>query len=157
MKAEFTIDTCAINDFLQSNRNYDREVFKSHWSYIEQMCEEGGIISHTEVFDEIKNGGISVVQGWAKNNRKIFKDYSLPEESDLVTEIGNKFPEFLFQKKDTVAHADPWLIAQAKMNNLTIITSEKANNNTRLPYVAAQFGVECMDIVSFFKSRGFKA
>ena len=40
------------------------------------------------------------------------------------------------------------------INKLIIITSEKSNNQSGIPYVASQFGVETLGIVAFFKQRG---
>lgn len=156
MTPKYTIDASSINDFLQLNRMYDKEVFESPWKYIDQCCESGEIISHKEVYEEILIGGIDRVVKWAKSKNSLFKDYDLPAESDFITKIGEKYPDFLYQKKDGPVHADPWLIAQASINGLIIITSEKPNNQGKIPVVANEFGVKTVDIVNFFKERGIK-
>lgn len=156
MTSKYTIDTCSINDFLQLDRAYDREVFESPWKYIDECCDSGEIISHKEVYEEILLGGISELVKWAKSKNNFFKDYNLPEEAEFITKIGATFPNFLYQKKDVSMHADPWLVAQAHINGLTIITSEKGNNQSGIPFIANQFGVKTVDIVAFFKERGVK-
>lgn len=156
MVTKYTIDASSINDFLQLDRAYDKEVFASPWKYIDECCESGEIISHKEVYDEIMMGGIPDIMKWAKNKSNFFKDYDLPNEPDFISKIGERFPVFLYQKKESSVHADPWLVAQAKINRLIIITSEKRNNNSRIPYVADQFGVKTVDIVGFFKEKGIK-
>jgi len=156
MTPKYTIDASSINDFLQLDRAYDKEVFESPWKYIDQCCESGEIISHIEVHEEIMLGGIDRVVKWARMKNNFFKGYDLPSEADLITTIGEKYPLFLYQKKDISVHADPWLIAQASINKLIIITSEKPDNHRNIPYVANQFGVETVGIVTFFKQRGIK-
>ena len=156
MTPKYTIDASSINDFLQLDRAYDKEVFDSPWKYIDGCCESGEIISHKEVHEEILLGGIDGVVKWARSKNNFFKDYDLPAEADLITKIGEKYPNFLHQKKDVPVHADPWLIAQASINGLTIITSEKSNNQHGIPFVASQFGVETLGIVAFFKQRDIK-
>lgn len=60
-------------------------------------------------------------------------------------------------------HADPWLIAQAKCRNLTIISEEKLRNtsvvaNYKLPNVCSDplFNVPCMDLLGLVKEHGWK-
>lgn len=156
MKPRYTIDTCSINDFLQPGRAYDKRVFNSPWEHIDNCCDSGEIVSHQEVYEEIILGGVPEVIKWAKSKRDFFKDYNLPAEEEFIRKIGTKFPNFLYQKKDTVAHADPWLVAQAYLNKLTIITSEKGNNQSSIPFIANQFSVKTLDIVSFLKMRKVK-
>jgi len=156
MAPKYTIDACSINDFLQLDRAYDKEVFESPWKYIDQCCDSGEIISHQEIYEEILLGGVPEVIKWAKIKVDFFKDYNLPYEAEFITKIGSRFPNFLYQKKDMAVHADPWLVAQAHINGLTIITSEKNNNQSQIPFVASQFGVKSVDIVAFFKERGIK-
>lgn len=156
MTPKYTIDASSINDFLQLDRAYDKEVFESPWKYIDECCESGEIISHKEVYEEIQLGGIDRVVKWAKSKDNFFKDYNLPAEADLITKIGEKYPLFLHQKKDVPVHADPWLIAQASINKLVIITSEKPNKQSGIPFVANEFGVKTVGVVTFFKERGIK-
>ncbi|MCL4400074.1 DUF4411 family protein [Patescibacteria group bacterium] len=156
MATKYTIDTCSINDFLQPGRAYDRRVFTSAWDFIDQCCDSGEIISHREVYEEILLGNVLEVLKWARIKDNFFKDYDLPREADFITKIGEKFPNFLYQKKDTVAHADPWLVAQAYSNKLTIITSEKGNNQSSIPFIANKFGVKTLDIISFLKEKKIK-
>lgn len=156
MTTKYTIDTSSVNDFLQRGRVYDNEVFESPWKIIDKCCTSHEIVSHKEVYEEIMLGGIPEVIKWARSKSAFFEDYNLPEESDFITKIGAKFPLFLHQKKDVHVHADPWLLAQAHIGGLTIITSEKANNQTSIPYVARQFGINTVDIVGFFKEKKVK-
>lgn len=64
--------------------------------------------------------------------------------------------------KGTVA--DPWLIAVAAINHYTIVTFEKSNDGlndrnpskmAKIPDVAAEFGVETIDLYLMMRELGF--
>jgi hypothetical protein len=60
-------------------------------------------------------------------------------------------------------HADPWLVAQAKCQRLTIISEEKFTNTSvvahyKLPNVCRDplFDVPCLDLLGLVKQQGWK-
>ena len=146
--AKYTIDMDCLAAFFREDGSYNKKIFPSLWTKIENMFKDGTIISHREVFNEIKQGNDELV-AWAKDNRDAFKEYDLENETEIIRQIGNIEAKFTDQKKETV-HADPWLIAQAKVNNLTLITQEGHNG---IPRICKLVKVDCVNLIGFLKKE----
>ncbi|MDD2656863.1 MAG: DUF4411 family protein [Patescibacteria group bacterium] len=144
----YTIDINCFILFFRVDGFYNKNLFPSLWKKVEQMIDDGIIISHKEVYQEIIQGDDDLVI-WAKDHKKTFKDYDLENEPDVIKEIGRIDPKFTDQKKEG-AHADPWLIAQAKVNNITIITQE---NKKGIPRICKDLGINCVNMVEFIKKE----
>jgi hypothetical protein len=152
----YVIDTCSINEFLQIDRKYPKDVFKSLWDKVYDMMLSGEIISHEEVRLEIEDGGIADCVTWIKEPRHktIFKDYDYATETKIISTIGARYPDFLHQKKLKPFHADPWLVAQAKAQNLTVITEENQEKG-KIPDVCKFIGVDCVNILGLIRKNGW--
>ncbi len=148
----YTIDTGSLIKMFRDDSVYSKKHFKSLWENVSKLFSEGVIISHIEVFEEIKNGGIDDdLFIWAKANKGFFLDYDIPKETNVIADIGEKFMSFSHQKKEKSAHADPWLVAQAKSQGLTVITEEAKTGGEKIPKVCQEFGVDCIDLLGLIK------
>ena len=123
IETSYVIDT---STFIQIYKMYPKDIFQSLWLNLENSLNNETIISHQEVYQELlsKLDDLSV---WTKQRKKYFYQHDFLEESKIITKIGEKYENFIIKPKEF--YADPWLIAQAKVRNLKIITEEKANGN----------------------------
>jgi hypothetical protein len=136
-------------------KNYPRDIFTSLWDNFERMINEGSIVSSTEVFRELEKQDDEITS-WAKGNKKIFLKPTL-EEQNFVRQILAKHPHLV--KAGAILsgspEADPFVIAQAKAYDCTLVHREKFKPNShKIPAVCADFGVEeIYTIQDFFRKE----
>lgn len=157
IQPKYTIDTSALLALMNLGEKYEKETFKRLWQDICTLCDKGKIISHIEVHKEIKEGGVEDQILWAKEHKIIFQKYDLPAEGRIIQDIGSKganFVNFLEQGKQKSTHADPWLVAQAKLNNLILITEESPKKSS-IPIVCQGMGVKCVNLLGLMKEENW--
>ncbi len=155
---KYTIDTSSLLAMMNAGEKYDKEVFKKLWLDFQALCNTGKVVSHVEVQKEIKEGGVKDQVSWAKSYKQIFQRYNLPAEENVIREIGAKgghFVSFLQQQKPKSMHADPWLVAQAKVENLILITEENINSPKKIPQVCIAMGVKSVSILGLILEEGW--
>lgn len=158
VQPKYTIDTSSLLAMMNSGEKYDKEVFKKLWNDFLVLCADGKVISHIEVHKEIIGGGIKNQIAWVKSYKQIFQDYNLPDEANVIREIGSKgrdFEFFLQQRKTKSVHADPWLVAQAKVENLILINEESVDSPKRIPQVSNAMGVRSINILGLIQEEGW--
>jgi hypothetical protein len=155
--AKYTIDACSLNDLMrEERRKFARRHFKTLWERIEQMFKGGELISHVEVYEEIIDGGYQEQVAWVKENKHIFRNYDLPAEGDFIARLGKDDELFVHGRKQKANHADPWLVAQAKINNLTLVTEETGKGGAeKLPNVCSKYGIKCIDIFGLIQKKNW--
>ena len=152
---KFTIDTCSLNDMFDEERQSNRKNFPGIWEAVEELISKGEIISHEDVYEEILDGPYDDLIAWARVNKHVFLPYDFVGETKVIAEIGRRgFAEFVHQRKRK-HNADPWLIAQAKEQNLRIITQEKKKGVRDLPRIADEFKIGYLDIFGLVKEKGW--
>ncbi len=154
---KYTIDADSLITLFRDDERYPKKHFTSLWDNIYKMMKAGEMVSHIEVYEEIKNGGDELSK-WAKVNKEIFVKYDLPAEQEIISKISeDEELEFIIHhKKQKPAHADPWLIAQAKVNGLILITEENPTSNKRIPYVCRKIGVKSMCVLDLLIEQNWK-
>jgi hypothetical protein len=155
MNPEYTIDINILVSFFRKGGVYNKDILTTLWSKVNEYIESGKIISHTEVFKEIRKGYKQVGKKddlylWASSRKNFFHTYH-PDEIDIVKKIGCVNPNFLVQRKEDY-NADPWLIAQAKINNLIVITDE-GPGDSRIPGICKHFDVNCVNLMGFLEKE----
>jgi hypothetical protein len=152
---KYTIDTSSLLAILNPREKYEKKTFQRLWDDICKLCKAGKLISHIEVFKEIKEGGIKDQILWAKSYKYIFQKYNLPGEGKKIQDIGRMGPDFVFfleQGKQKSTHADPWLIAQAKINNLILINEEEPRKSS-IPMVCRALGIRSINLLGLMNEE----
>lgn len=141
--------------------NYPRDIFLSFWERFESYAENKRFILHQEVRNELiakKGSDDEYFQYIDKLGLFLTaeKSYSV-QNQNIVKEIAQR-KQFVFDGVVNKTNwADPWLIALARNNNLSIITSENPDpKRDKLPKIANEFGVKCLNIKEFFENEGWK-
>jgi hypothetical protein len=144
-KPEYTIDLDALANLFRKDHKYYKGRFVKLWKDIENLFISGKMISHEEVLREIKgnNGDKDELYLWSVINKEYFlPDYD-PSEQAVIGEISILSEKFLNSKTKS-PHADPWIIAQAKIKKLTVVTEEVGKgsnvnpNNYGIPDICAR-------------------
>jgi hypothetical protein len=155
---KYTIDTSSLLAMMNAGEKYDKEVFKKLWADFQALCDTGKVVSHVEVYKEINDGGVKDQIAWIKSYKRIFQKYNLPNEENVIRNIGSRgghFVSFLQQQKSKSVHADPWLVAQAKVENLILITEEANNSPKKIPQVCIAVGVKSISILGLIQEEGW--
>lgn len=157
VQPKYTIDTSALLALMNPGEKYEKETFRRLWQDVCALCDKGKIVSHVEVHKEIKDGGVKDQISWAKKYKIIFYKYDLPAEGKIIQDIGSRganFVHFLEQGKQKSTHADPWLVAQAKLNNLILITEESPKKSS-IPVVCLDIGVKSVNLLGLMKEENW--
>lgn len=162
--AKYTIDTSALIEIFDGDSLASQKYTPGLWEKILELIQDGTIISHYEVLREIKrekSKGEELFE-WAQANREVFKDYDPDVEGPIIRLMSGKYKGFVNGKVKS-EHADPWLIAQAKFRNLTIICEEIRSNspnpeNHKIPNVCYDplFSVPCISLVGLTAEMNWK-
>lgn len=122
------------------------------WEFIESKAAERVIASSEIVLDELLRGDDELAE-WAKRQQGIL--FMSPGQA--VQKVFRQVAENVKNNNRYAAHhvasflsgADPWVIAHAKASGGRVVTFEKpepASSKPKIPDVANEFGVECINL-----------
>ena len=135
---------------------YPVSVFETLWENIETLVSQKRLIAPREVFKEIIWD--TQLLAWAKKHRKMFRDLDA-EQLQYVKEIEAKYPSLVDSTK-TTPDADPFVIALAKTENATVITSEKpasaASTRVKIPDVCLAYNIKRLNLTEWFNEQKWK-
>jgi hypothetical protein len=160
---EYTIDSCSLMAMFNDEPWTSKRTTPGLWERVSELIAVGTIISHAEVLAEIRKDGKKGEElfNWANANSTIFKPHDAQGEGAIIRSMSTKYKGFVNNYgKPSEAHADPWLVAQAKRRNLKIISQEKPGGNPRapkLPNVCSdlEFSIKCLDLWELVGERGW--
>lgn len=147
----YSIDTSAILDGWR--RDYPPDVFPIIWEKIEYLIDSCELKATEEVLVELERKDDDVY-GWARRQDKLF----IPIDTRIqiiVARIMNDYPKLVDTRK-TRTSADPFVIALAKNNSCTVVTSEKPTNKVNrpnIPDVCSQIGIQTIDLLQLFREQ----
>ena len=152
---KYCIDSCALIDLW--HRDYPPATFPTLWKELTQMVDNGEIVSTIEVYNELEPQHDELSK-WVKQHKNMFIDIDCPQ-LDVLRTIYNKYPSMVLNTSKT--SADAFLVALAKIKELTVITSElKSINpslkNPKVPNLCDEFCVKWINLVNFFKVKGWR-
>lgn len=104
---------------------YPIDVFPSVWKKIEQAIKSGKIKSPKEVFIELEIGRDDLFD-WLKKRKEMFIELDKNQQQHVVR-IMEEFPNFVDEDKP-IPDADPFVIALAIDQDLTVVTMERSKN-----------------------------
>jgi hypothetical protein len=142
-KVIYCMDSSTLMNF---EDRFPEDIFIGLWDDLGELIQEGRLVSHREVYEEIQQGGGFLTE-WAKSNHHIFKDHTA-EQAKVVGDIVNQFPALSGAHKTTAFEADAWLIAQSicEGKSLTVVTDESPKpHKRRIPIACETFGVPWMN------------
>lgn len=148
----YCIDTNSLVDL--AVRRYPRQAFPALWGKIEDLIEEGRLISTEQVQAEIKRRDDDL-WNWTKKHSKMF--LQITEEVALnVRNVLAQHPKLVKTGKNR-SMADPWVIAQARESRAIVVTEEEggSENKPKIPSVCQALGVECISLVKLIIREGW--
>ena len=154
MKTKYLIDTCSLIS-LEEHYNPNNILFRELWSRVKQLLENEELLICSEVYDELKKGVIKdIVKPYSKSFLPLTK-----EVQEKTKEILIDCPGLIKLQSKHNSGADPFLLAVAEINNLTIITEERYDiniekdpNNYNIPKVCNKRNINYINLSTFFDS-----
>jgi hypothetical protein len=150
----YIIDASSLIDLEELvPKDFFQPLFKS----LESFIKSGTLISHEEVFKELK-GKDGQIFFWAKNQKDFFVSID-GEQIEKATEILAKFPKLIDHNKP--GGADPFLIAYGKIAEnqpklmkakYIIVAEEKSSGNANkpsIPDVCKFYNLDCISLNDF--------
>ncbi|WPY97660.1 DUF4411 family protein [Christiangramia sp. OXR-203] len=153
------------NFFIQAHRSiYPLDIVPSFWNKTQDLASRGIIVSLDKVKTEIYDNSSHEddLKDWCTANLDVnFFESSEQVLSNYirivqwVNSMSNHFNERAIQEFLETDLADPWLVAYAMENDLTIVTYEVSQpdrkNRVKIPEVCNQFGVEYVDTIKMMR------
>jgi len=136
--------------------NYYRpKTFPHIWGKLEPMIEKGLIVSPIEVYFEIANRSDEISEWVKQNKEKLFVE--LDELQIAATkEILGKYKR-LHDIKKTKFDADPFVVALARVKNLTVVSNEKKTkieSRQNIANVCSTYNIPYTPLLDFFDEIG---
>ena len=142
------------NNSLSKLKHFYPNIFTSVWDGLDDLFQQGKMISTREVWKEANNGDPNEhVLKWLTERKELFLTPT-NEELAFVGEIfqKNHFQNLIGQSQILKGNpvADPFLIACAKVYSGTVVTEEKNKPNAaKIPNVCEHFNIPCTDLEGF--------
>lgn len=153
MTAEYSVDTSSI---IRLHRQLPRDVFPTVWDHLEGLIVAGRAFLPRDCHEELKKKD-DHLQTWAAG----FGDFVVQPDADEVgaaTAISANHPEWVQEQQNA---GDPWVVANAVVCGRVILTEETMkgagthDRNLKIPNVAAEFGVSCIDFNQLARDEGW--
>jgi len=157
----YIIDTSSL---VKLNRENPLDVYPTVWDKLESLVNNERLIAPKEVFQEISKNDDQLTK-WAKTQKKMFKDPT-PKQIEVVQKILKDYPALVDAERNF--HADPWVIAlavelatdpQKRIYTIKriVVTEEKLRGDkVRIPLVCDKLSIETIDIITMFRTEGWK-
>jgi hypothetical protein len=149
----YSVDTSGLLDGWV--RYYSPEVFPSLWKQMEAAAADGTIRAVQDVLLELEKQDDDVC-AWAKEHITFV---ALEDQIQTVAiQILAQFPQLVNPRRSRSV-ADPFVIALAQVQGLTVVTAERASGSVqkpRMPDVCAGLGVKCIPLLGMFKELGWQ-
>ncbi len=133
---------------------------RSFWQFLDDQADAEAICSSKEVYEELANGNDDLAD-WVKN-RKDVGMFVEPDErtqavfADIADYVNEEYANH--QARPFLDSADPWIIAQAKVEAAVVVTHEKVvkdeSAKVKIPNICVQFGVKYVDTYEMLRELG---
>jgi hypothetical protein len=153
------------NIFIEASRRYYAfDLAPKFWTELEVFAETGEVVSIDRVKRELEAGHDDLAKWVKKEYQGAFKSTETRSVCEAFAEMvqwsveQNRFlPKALAEFSEV---ADGWVVAFARVNNLTVVTHERADSNQRnrivIPAVCEVFDVPYIQTFGMLRDLGVK-
>jgi len=132
-------------------RHYPPDVFPRVWERFENGIAHGKLKSVAEVYRELEQHGDELLD-WAKQRRTKFIPLTTAIQRQAMRILA-QFPS-LAKADSTRRNADPFVIALAAEQGLTVVTYEPSKpTKPRIPDVCQALEIPCITLVQLFRDE----
>ena len=134
---------------------YPRERFPSVWAQIENLIRKGDLKASPLVLEELKRQEDDL-QAWAAAKAEMFVDLDEPQQEEVRAIMAAH--QGIAQPAEDRVNADPFVIALARCQGLTVVSEERRSGNPntpKIPNVCAARGVQCVNLLGMMGDLGW--
>jgi hypothetical protein len=150
---KYSIDTSAILDAWV--RYYPLDLFPSFWDKFRLLVESKDGIAIELIGHELKTKDDGCFKWFRDNNiGSFFVEITAPIEEKVTDLLKDTNYQKLVADRKGAYSADPFVIALAIVENLTVVTGERATNNIlkpRIPDVCNSIGINCINVLDLMR------
>ena len=154
--AKYCFDTNAL---IQPWANrYPIDMFPDFWTNLEALIQDGVISSPDAVLEELSKIDDGLLE-WAKRNQSLFHPLTLEIQKVIREILSNKDYQRLIDTRKNRSMADPFIIAQAKVYGLVVVTEEQFDTkrkHVRIPDVCRAMNIEFDSVLGFMRRENMK-
>ena len=151
---EYSIDASALIETWF--RDFPPDLFPNVWIKIEKLIDDGVLVASEEVLYEIEKKHDELYE-WCLKHMDMF--IGIDEKTqEVVREILKNHKKLIDTRKNR-SGADPFVIALAIINNLSVITLETESSKPdrpRIPDVCKAFNIRYLNLIDLFRMQGWK-
>lgn len=149
----YSIDTSGLITSWRVTHNPENH--PTFWDKLDVLISNHELRASEEVLEDLSKKDDDVYK-WAKLRPDMF--VPLYEEIQLaVKAMMKRFPRIIDSRKNR-SGSDPWVIALAQVENLTVITFEGRTNSLekpRIPDVCDELKIKCIDMHGLIREQGW--
>ena len=162
---DYCLDTSV---YVQAHRLYYAfDIAPPFWKALGRLAQDGIIISPIAVYKELMEGKDELKE-WAKEHRNtlfVDPDSGVSDAYTQVADYSNNHYHDQHWIRKFLDGADPWVVAQAKSDNLTVITMEgekkredkdrtsgRIIGEIKIPNMCNHFGIKAMSIYDLLRA-----
>jgi hypothetical protein len=139
---------------------YYRGSFRSFWANFDNIVATGNVISVRMVRLEMERKFDNSVLDLLITHNADFFENPTQDELNFIPEIYAipHFQQNLDQKTllSGVPHADPFIIAKARVRKATVVSEEKNRENAaKIPNICEEFNIPCIDLQGFLMQENW--
>lgn len=152
---KYTIDTSAILDAW--TRYYPIDLFPTFWANITNLVQSKRASAIVLVRYELDKKDDGCVKWFDTNGLdSFFDEISTEIQNEVISILSNKHHQRLIEERKGQYGADPFIIAHAKLKNLTLVTGERPANNIqrpKIPDVCNDLNIRWINIQSLMREE----
>ena len=152
MATIYCIDTSSLIAAWQER--YPPEHFPAFWGKMNVLIDQGQLVAIREVLEEMTKRS-DELHKWLKQRGEMFRDLEAPIQLEAARILG-RFPRLVGERKLRTS-ADPFVIALAKVEGMTVVTEEKPTgslqSNPKIPDVCGAIGVPWIGLLDLIKAE----
>jgi len=149
----YSIDTSAILDGW--NRYYPPAIFPELWNKLDELIKKGELRATEVVLHELEKKDDDVYK-WVKDRSTLFIQIDV-EIQQIVSDILREYPKLVDTRKNR-SPADPFVIALAQINKITVVTGEHPTNKMNrpnIPDICNVLGIPYISLLYLMKEQGW--
>ena len=149
---KYSVDTSA---FIQSwRRYYPIDVFPSFWDMLDALIRAGDLVAIDEVLIELDKKDDEVLK-WVRCRDELIVPIN-DSIQHAVRVVLRERPRLIDTRRNR-SGADPFVIALAMAEGLTVVTDEQRTGSAdrpNIPDVCDHLGVQCVGIIDLIRAEG---
>lgn len=138
------------------NVTHNPENHPTFWTNIDILVANGSLLASEEVLVDLAKQD-DEVYAWARERHEMF----IPLYAEIQVAVKDILRDYhrLIDTRRNRSSSDPWVIALALVQGLTVVTAEKPTrklDKPKIPDVCDALGINCVTINELIREQGWR-